>query len=32
MDMFNLASHGGNSPLYLDPATGDVLTAPPASP
>jgi phospholipase C len=32
MDMFNLASKGDNKPLYLDPATGNRLTAPPASP
>jgi phospholipase C len=31
-DMLNVASHGGNQPLYLDPATGNPLTAPPASP
>jgi phospholipase C len=32
MDMFNLASQGSNKPLYLDPATGNLLAAPPASP
>jgi phospholipase C len=32
MDMFNLTSKGDNQPLYLDPATGDPLAAPPASP
>jgi phospholipase C len=32
MGMFDLASHGGNPPLYLDPATGTPLSSPPASP
>ena len=32
MDMFDVASHGGNKPLYLDPAAGDPLAAPPAAP
>ncbi len=32
MDMFNVASQGGNPPLYLDPETGSRLAAPPASP
>ena len=32
MDMFNVASLGGNRPLYLDPVTGNPLAAPPASP
>ena len=31
-DMFNLASHGDNRPLYLDPVNGTPLAAPPASP
>jgi phospholipase C len=32
MDMFNVASGGSNAPLYLDPATGMPLNAPPAQP
>ena len=32
MDMFDVASHGGNKPLYLDPDTGNPLAAPPVSP
>ena len=30
--MFDFAAAGNNAPLYLDPATGNVLTAPPAAP
>ena len=32
MDLFNVASHGDGKLLYLDPATGTPLAAPPASP
>jgi phospholipase C len=32
MDMFRFANQGGNAPLFLDPATGNPLTEPPASP
>ena len=32
MDMFSLASHGDNKPLYLDPITGTPLAGPPSSP
>ncbi len=32
MDMFDTSSGGNNAPLYLDPATGTKLAAPPASP
>jgi phospholipase C len=29
VDLFELATHGGNKPLYLDPVTGGPLAAPP---
>jgi phospholipase C len=32
LDMFDVASQARNERLYLDPVTGDKLTAPPASP